>query len=249
MNFLGIGPGELLLIMIILLVIVGPERLPGLARQVGRWVVIVRNWMQSSPDAAMVLRARQEIEQELTMLKSSLLEVQSIRDEVLGAAKQFNEVVSPLTEGKVTLDDLINPTSGTGQPATSADPTAASPAGEAAAPTYYPPAFDPTPISKSELDQVLAVARNTMVEDTWGAPEQPEAPAIEDSWGAPEQPALPANATEELNLRIQAIMTDLWTLQEHLKHLGILDDSWKPPSTRMQLPDSPPHTHVEEADR
>src|SRR5689334_19747154 len=126
MNFLGIGPGELLLIMILLLVIVGPERLPGLARQMGRWVVIVRNWMQSSPDAAMVLRARQEIEQELTMLKSSLLEVQSIRDEVLDAAKQFNEVVSPLTEGKMTLDDLINPTPGTGQSSTSGDPTAAS---------------------------------------------------------------------------------------------------------------------------
>ena len=192
MNFLGIGPGELLLIMIILLVIVGPERLPGLARQMGRWVVIVRNWMQSSPDAAMVLRARQEIEQELSMLKSSLLEVQSIRDEVLGAAKQFNEAVSPLTEGKMTLDDLINPSSGTGQSSTSGDPTAAA---EAAPPTYYPPAFDPTPISKSELDQVLSVARNTMVEDSWGAPEQPEAPAAEDSWGAPEQPALPASAT------------------------------------------------------
>src|ERR1051325_3713415 len=109
MNFLGIGPGELILIMIALLVVVGPERLPGLARQMGRWVVMVRTWMQNSPDAAMVLRARQEIETELAMLKSSLLEVQSIRDEVLDAAKQFNEAVSPLTEGRTSLNDLINP--------------------------------------------------------------------------------------------------------------------------------------------
>src|SRR4029079_7742212 len=93
MEILGIGPGEFVLILIVLLVVVGPERLPGLARQAGQMLVRGRNWLQSSPDAAVVMRARQEIEQELANLKTSLLEVQSVRDEVLGAAKQIGAEV------------------------------------------------------------------------------------------------------------------------------------------------------------
>ncbi|MFN8502451.1 twin-arginine translocase TatA/TatE family subunit [Kouleothrix sp.] len=97
MEILGIGPGEFILILVVLLVVVGPERLPDLARQAGRLLVRGRNWLQSSPDAAMVLRARQEIEQELASLRTSLLEVQSVRDEVIGAARQIEESVESLT--------------------------------------------------------------------------------------------------------------------------------------------------------
>jgi sec-independent protein translocase protein TatB len=255
MNFLGIGPGELLLILIVLLVIVGPERLPGLARQMGRWVVMVRNWVQSSPDAALVLRARQELESELAMIKSSLLEVQSIRDEVLDAAKQFNEAVSPLAEVRTSLNDLANPAAGAAQSPDSSGATAelatadTTPAAAEILPAIdYPPAFSPTPITKSELDQIFAVARDTMVEDPWNAPEEPAVAAIEDSWDAPKEPALSSSAIEELNLRIQAIMADLWALQEQLKQHGALDAGWQPPSTNMQLPDPSPQAEVEETD-
>src|SRR5690349_19089362 len=107
MEILGIGPGEFVFILIILLVVVGPERLPDLARQAGRMLVRGRNWLQSSPDAAMVMRARQEIEQELASLKTSLLEVQSVRDEVLDAAKQIGAEVNSLTAAtKAELNDL-----------------------------------------------------------------------------------------------------------------------------------------------
>jgi hypothetical protein len=39
-----------------------------------------------------------------------------------------------------------------------------------------------------------------------------------------------------MNLRLQAIMSDLWALQEQLKQRGALDGSWQPPSWNMQLP-------------
>jgi Tat protein translocase TatB subunit len=42
MNFLGMGPAELLLIMALALVVFGPEQLPQLARQLGRVVADVR---------------------------------------------------------------------------------------------------------------------------------------------------------------------------------------------------------------
>ena len=107
MEILGIGPGEFVFILIILLVVVGPERLPDLARQAGKLLVRGRNWLQSSPDAAMVMRARQEIEQELATLRTSLLEVQSVRDEVLGAAKQIGAEVNSLTSAtKAELEEL-----------------------------------------------------------------------------------------------------------------------------------------------
>src|SRR5262245_1475471 len=119
MNFLGVGPGELLLIFIITLIVVGPERLPGMARQAGRMLVRVRNWMQTSPDAALVLRARQELEQELAQIRSSLLEVQSVGDEVMDVAKQLDEAVSTIASIRpTTLTELIKEPTDKPQPRT-----------------------------------------------------------------------------------------------------------------------------------
>jgi sec-independent protein translocase protein TatB len=109
MEILGIGPGEFILILIMLLVVVGPERLPGLARQVGGFLVRARNWLQTSPDAALVMRARAEIEAELASIKTSLMEVQVVRDEVLGAAKQLEDSVGSISPPKFDLNSLVNP--------------------------------------------------------------------------------------------------------------------------------------------
>lgn len=42
MDFLGIGPWEILLILIIALIVLGPGRLPGIARTLGRTVRAIR---------------------------------------------------------------------------------------------------------------------------------------------------------------------------------------------------------------
>lgn len=83
MELLGVGPGEILLILVIMLLVFGPERLPEFARQAGRFVVRVRNWIQNSPDAAMVLRARAELESELQAIRAELTrEVESVRQDL-----------------------------------------------------------------------------------------------------------------------------------------------------------------------
>lgn len=83
MELLGVGPGEILLILVILLLVFGPERLPELARQAGRFVVRVRDWIQRSPDAAMILRAREDLETELQTLRAELTrEVESVRQDL-----------------------------------------------------------------------------------------------------------------------------------------------------------------------
>ena len=99
MELLGVGPGEILLILIIMLLVFGPERLPEFARQAGRFVVRVRNWVQQSPDAALILRARQDLETELEALRAELTrevesvrqDLQTVRSDLVDASKLIEE--------------------------------------------------------------------------------------------------------------------------------------------------------------
>jgi sec-independent protein translocase protein TatB len=251
MNFLGIGPGELFLIVILLLVVVGPERLPGMARQAGRLLVTARNWLQTSPDAALVLRARQEIEQELLQLRTSLLEVQNVRNEVIDVARQIDEAVSPIAHMRPpSLSDLINPP---------AEPTfSVSNAGQTLLMTEDQAAAVPPADAQGGADIETTPAEAAAVD---AAPEP--APAIE---GMPElAPMVAQNGTtpaevggngatrpptaaeiDALGLRIQAVMADLFALQEQLKQRGLLAGDWQPPSHEMQLPQ--PNMPMEEAE-
>ncbi|HEU5103827.1 MAG TPA: twin-arginine translocase TatA/TatE family subunit [Roseiflexaceae bacterium] len=239
MEILGIGPGEFILILILLLVVVGPERLPGLARQAGSFLVRVRNWMQTSPDAALVLRARQELEAELASIKTSLMEVQVVRDEVMGAAKQLEDSVGAITSTKIDLNPQIKPPAETtiatdgqalsagqdlpdggesvetiGQPATIEQPTAIDLPGPSG-PSIQPPV---APQPSNGLANGIAHAESEA---------QPAGAA----------PAAPALAElESINVRLQVIMADMWALQQQLKQRGALDQAWQPPSLEVQLP-------------
>jgi sec-independent protein translocase protein TatB len=238
MEILGIGPGEFVLILIVLLVVVGPERLPGLARQAGSFLVRARNWLQTSPDAALVMRARAEIEAELASIKSSLLEVQVVRDEVMGAAKQLGDSVGSIAPPKFDINSLVNPP---------AEQTIAAngqvlPAGETQG-LVLPDGTDTTNIP---LDQ-----RSTLeLPEDNNVPIQPPAEAqptngLANSVGysnARPEPTSAASAApalgelESINIRLQAIMADMWALQQQLKQHGALDQSWQPPSLEVQLP-------------
>ena len=50
MEFLGIGYQELLLVLVLLLVVVGPERLPGMAYQLGRAVRTMQGYARTVRD-------------------------------------------------------------------------------------------------------------------------------------------------------------------------------------------------------
>jgi Sec-independent protein translocase protein TatA len=236
MEILGIGPGEFVLILIVLLVVVGPERLPGLARQAGGFLVRARNWLQTSPDAALVMRARAEIEAELASIKNSLMEVQVVRDEVLDAARQFEDSVGSLAPPKLDLNNLVNP------PAeqTIAANGPAVLAGEA--PTLVQP--DSTTAAGIPLDQrsTLELPSSSSVPIPPPAEAQPTNGLANGlAYDRPE-PTVAASATpalgelESINIRLQAIMADLWALQQQLKQRGALDETWQPPSLDVQLP-------------
>jgi sec-independent protein translocase protein TatB len=232
MDILGIGPGEFILILIVLLVVVGPERLPGLARQAGGLLVRARNWLQTSPDAALVMRARQEIDAELASLKASLMEVQVVRDEVLEAAKQFEDSVGTITSTNIDINPQIKPPP---------EPTIA--ANGQALP-------DPALEAPAVVDTAAAIEQPTAIDlpEASDAPvDAPAAPqlanglangvAYADITPQPTIAAPPALAElESINVRLQAIMADMWALQQQLKQRGALDETWQPPSVDIQMP-------------
>jgi sec-independent protein translocase protein TatB len=231
MEILGIGPGEFVVILIVLLVVVGPERLPGLARQTGQFLVRARNWLQTSPDAALVMRARAEIEAELASIKNSLLEVQVVRDEVMGAAKQLGDSVNSIAPPKLDLNSLVNPPAET---TIAANGQAIS--GEA--PGLLLP--DGTPAAGTPLDQLSTIELPNGSSVPITAPAETQhtngynGAAVPASTAASAAPAL--GELESINIRLQAIMADMWALQQQLKQRGALDDAWQPPSLDVQLP-------------
>ena len=91
------GFWELILIMVVALLVVGPERLPGLARQAGLWIGKARRFVNS---------VRSDIEREIRSeeLKNMLNQQQSEIQELKGMlAKTQTEVKSELEQ----TDNLV----------------------------------------------------------------------------------------------------------------------------------------------
>ena len=234
MEILGIGPGEFVLILIVLLMVVGPERLPVVARQAGQFLVRARNWLQTSPDAALVLRARAEIEAELASIKNSLMEVQVVRDEVMGAARQLGDSVNSIAPPKFDLNSLVNPPVGQ----TIATNGQAVVAGET--PTLLLP--DGTPAGGTPLDQLSTLELPNGSTVPIGSPSEALFNGVNGLAAGRADPAVAAAAApalgelESINIRLQAIMADMWALQQQLKQHGALDEHWQPPSLEVQFP-------------
>jgi Sec-independent protein translocase protein TatA len=210
MNFLGVGPGEIVLILIVLLVVVGPERLPELSRQAGRLLVRGRDWFQNKPEMELMMRARQELEDELAAIRAGLREVQLVRDEVVGTARQLTDSVNPLVAARPNFTELIKAPAAAGQDeAEIGEPI-------------------PSSIRTEQTDEPNEP-------DAWdGQPGQPSATAE-----LAQMSAFPSSQLENLSIQIQAIMIDLRALQQQLQQQGTLDSDWTPPSHGISLPDHP----------
>jgi Sec-independent protein translocase protein TatA len=124
MNFLGIGPFELLLILVIATIVLGPERMAQAGRTLGRLYGQYRIRWQKDVD-----EMTRELRRELEMLQQEVEEIrQSAESEITAAQSALEETLS----AKIDLDPLA---AGPDAPKAGATPDA-----EAEENTIAPPA-------------------------------------------------------------------------------------------------------------
>lgn len=88
MNFFGVGPAELIVILVVALVFVGPERLPKLAADLARTIREIRKYTGSL--AAEFNEVIQEFEKDAEGEKSTWKEIET---GITGAAKSVTDAV------------------------------------------------------------------------------------------------------------------------------------------------------------
>lgn len=132
MDFFGIGPLELLLILLVIFMVMGPERLPQISRKLGEFIAQARGTVNQAQDAFM-----RDVEMQV---KDAKAEVKALRDEAT--------LFPP--EGQVAVVKPASTTPGLISPAQS--PTATVQSGIAIVLEYAPvaPASEPVKALPSE---------------------------------------------------------------------------------------------------
>ncbi|MCC6383206.1 MAG: twin-arginine translocase subunit TatB [Dehalococcoidia bacterium] len=95
MEFLGVGYQEVLLILVLMLVVVGPERLPGMAYQIGRAVRQMQQYARA---------VRSEFNEEISYLEEQYKTVKGDIDDTRHALRQQQaQFEQELREAKSSL--------------------------------------------------------------------------------------------------------------------------------------------------
>jgi sec-independent protein translocase protein TatB len=103
MNFLGVGPGELLVIFIIALVVAGPKRMIQWAYQIGRYTARIRAMAQETMNAVQKELAASGLDD----VTKDLASLQSTKFDVM---KEVSKIVDPaLTPPAVEAPDQAQP--------------------------------------------------------------------------------------------------------------------------------------------
>ncbi len=98
MELFGVGLPEIGIVLLIALVIVGPQRFPEVARQVARWINTARSFSDSV--MADLRSAVDELEQEVTAQNDGvnpIKEIRSLRDELTGVHQNATAAVADAT--------------------------------------------------------------------------------------------------------------------------------------------------------
>ena len=132
MNFLGAGPGELLLIAVIALIVFGPGKLPEIMGQIGR---LIRDFQRIS--AQLNTEFTQSIQSELAETKAVVEETKAALAETKAAVGETHAALTGTLPAPQLTAAPASATSGTASQASSPNavelPVAAEPASAAAA--------------------------------------------------------------------------------------------------------------------
>ncbi len=197
-----VGFWEIIIIVLVALLVVGPERLPGLAREIGRWVGKTRRFVHS---------VRSDFEQELqtdelrNMLKSQDREIRqlksmmdetetSLREDIEDTERHLREDIEGKASGprkglSEREQDALSGTGGSGKPPVRDKPSMhdPEPAGDAPGNDADAPEVRRVPTS-GDLDG------NLMTDDPALAAEREARAADAGPSGSPSKPRPPADA-------------------------------------------------------
>ncbi|MCG8346872.1 MAG: twin-arginine translocase TatA/TatE family subunit [Chloroflexales bacterium] len=265
MNFFGLGPLEILFIIIIGLIVFGPEKLPEIGRFAGRQLAKLMAWQQQSPEAQMIQKIRQDFEQEIVLLRDELVRTRQQLDISTDVKQLHSQTQSLLTvqsspSGTVAVGEAVSPQSNDSADSKErsiseaherrqklfeeedlhsiAPPSTGSSLAEAPSNTV-----EQSPDDKPSVEeQSIASANGEHTEAITSAPATTLSPEASLASAAPSPDPIPTtnhlfpDDREMLLLQMQALMADLHALQEQLKARGLLDPDWKPPSHDQALP-------------
>lgn len=179
MDFLGVGPAEAFVVVIVTILVVGPHRFPEIARQAAHWVRIARRY--ATVVTADVRGAMEEIKTEAEELKATATEFQSELNEQQDALHSVREVGDEISSSfRQTQTELrvISSEATSGSGSTSVTPAAP------ATPSSQPDGELATPREISSNDASDPVADPTAPASSTsgpGAPGTPEVPDTPDS--------------------------------------------------------------------
>lgn len=107
-SLFGIGFPQIMLILVIALIVFGPERLPGMARQAGRYVNELRRMTQDARGEIQNLTKELDIREDLNSVKADLLNIKNdLTATASGISKDFENI-----RKEVTLRDTDGNTMG-----------------------------------------------------------------------------------------------------------------------------------------
>lgn len=205
MEIFGIGPIELLLILILSFIVFGPERLPEIGRLLGRLVARVLAWQHQSPEARMIQEIRRDFQREIIELRDEIVRAQQQLNLAQEGAELNQQVHSALS---VSADTTAAPTI---KPSTSAKPAVHPPR------TVVTRTANVPPPPGNVATEVIA-GQNT--EQSEPPPAPSSATMVNNGSIAPELATLAA--------QLQALQNDVAIIQAQLRRYRLLDP---PPST------------------
>ncbi|MEE8336598.1 MAG: twin-arginine translocase TatA/TatE family subunit [Dehalococcoidia bacterium] len=158
----GVGAAEAVLVFVIALVLVGPQRFPDLARQAGRWYRVGRRY--TAEITKDVRAAIEEIEDEVKAETGDLQMVREIGEEMETQLKETSSELDAIGEETQQAADGTSTTAAT--PATSSTPSGAPASASSTVPQTASPPAATSPLRTQSGDTTAAGKPETAAEET-----------------------------------------------------------------------------------
>ncbi len=260
MNILGVGPSEFFFILLLGLIVVGPERLVEFARFLGRSVARLMAWQQQSPEAQLVQHIRQEIEDEIKGLRNELIStrqqfhsnVQSLKQSMPSLSLDMSTTDAATTQNQNDSQQAKQPVPARGRSnrgrersddtathmSSVAEPSQHHDSSNVSSEQYLKHLLEQEPVAAGVPAHMPSQTSLNGGSDTIG--EASGAPIASSGYGAPYEESeayavhpISASDVAMLQQQIQALMMDVHALQEYLRTHGCIDSEWAPPSHTM----------------